>query len=52
VAVLPDGTKIVIDPRAAARLPSQFRLAVRGLGPLKHLDLELSGEEWGQLLYD
>ncbi len=52
VAVLPDRTKIVIDPKAAARLPSQFRLTVRGLGPLKHLDVELSGEEWGQLLYD
>ena len=52
VAVLPDRTKIVIDPRAAAQLPSQFRLTVRGLSPLKHLDLELSGEEWGQLLYD
>jgi hypothetical protein len=51
-AVLPDGTKLVVDPRAAARLPSRFRLTVRGLGPLKHLDLDLSGEEWGALLYD
>src|SRR2546426_7544846 len=51
-AILPDRTKIVIDPRAAARLPSRFRLTVRGLGPLKHLDLDLSGEEWGALLYD
>jgi len=51
-AVLPDRTKIVIDPRAAARLPSRFRLTVRGLGPLKHLDLDLSGVERGALLYD
>ncbi len=51
-AVLPDGAKIAIDPRAAARLPSRFRLTVRGLGPLKHLDLDLSGEQWGALLYD
>ena len=35
-AVLPDGTKIAIDPRAAARLPSRFRLTVRGLGRFKH----------------
>jgi len=51
-AVLPDTTRLVIDPRAAGRLPSRFRLTVRGLGPLKHLDLDLSGEEWGALLYD
>ena len=51
-AVLPDGTKIAIDPRAAARLPSQLRITVRGLGPMKHLDLDLTGEQWGALLYD
>jgi hypothetical protein len=51
-AVLPDGTKIAIDPRAAARLPSRFRLTVRGLGRFKHLDLDLTGEQWGALLYD
>jgi len=47
-----DGTKFLIDRRAAARLPSRFGLTVRGLGPLKHLDLELEGEQWGTLLYD
>src|ERR1700680_66080 len=35
-AVMKDGTKIGIDPRAAARLPSRFRLTVRGFGPFKH----------------
>ena len=50
--VLEDGTRILIDRRAAARLPSRFGLTVRGLGPLKHLDLELEGEQWGRLLYD
>jgi len=44
--------KIAIDPRAAARLPSRFRLTVRGLGRFKHLDLDLTGEQWGALLYD
>jgi len=46
-----DGTKFLIDRRAAARLPSRFRLTVRGLGPLRHLDLDLEAEQWGDLLY-
>lgn len=50
--VMDDGTKFLIDSRAAARLPSRFALTVRGLGPLKHLDLDLDGEQWGTLLYD
>jgi hypothetical protein len=33
-------------------LPSRFGLTVRGLGRLKHLDLDLAGEQWGTLLYD
>jgi hypothetical protein len=49
--VLDGDTTFLIDPRAAARLPASFGLTVRGLGPLKHLDLELDGEQWGQLLY-
>jgi len=50
-ATAPDGTRFSIDPRAARRLPSHFTMTVGGLGPRKHLDLELSGEEWGDLLY-
>jgi hypothetical protein len=50
--VLEDGTRFLIDRRAAARLPLRFGLTVRGLGPLKHLDLDLEGEQWGALLYD
>jgi len=49
---LDNGTKFLIDRRAAARLPSRFGLTLRGIGPLKHLDLELEGEQWGALLYD
>jgi len=48
--VLDDGTSFLIDRRAAARLPSRFGLTLRGR--LKHLDLNLRGEEWGTLLYD
>jgi hypothetical protein len=51
-ALLEDGTRILVDNRAAARLPARFGLTVRGLGPLKHLDLELDPEQWGELLYE
>jgi hypothetical protein len=50
-AVLEDGTRMLVDKRAAARLPTSFGLTVRGLGPMKHLDLELDSEQWGELLY-
>ena len=49
---LADGAELLVDPRAAARLPLRFGLTVRGFGPLKHLDLVLNGEQWGTLLYD
>ena len=51
-AVLADGTKLMVDRRAARRLPPRFGLTVRGMGPFRRLDLELSGEQWGTLLYD
>ncbi len=50
--VADDGTELIVDPRAAARLPARFGLTVRGFGPLKHLDLVLDGEQWGNLLYE
>lgn len=51
-ASLEDGTRFLVDRRAAARLPSRFALTVRGLGPFRHIDLDLDGEQWGALLYD
>ena len=45
------GGRVLIDKRAASRLPARFGLTVRGLGPLKHLDLALEAEDWGELLY-
>lgn len=51
-AVLSDGSTLLVDRRAASRLPSRFGLTVRGVGPFRRLDLDLSGEEWGVLLYD
>jgi hypothetical protein len=50
-ADLPDGTRFLVDPRVARRLPARVTLTVGGIGPRKHLDLALSGEEWGELLY-
>jgi hypothetical protein len=51
-AEIGEGAELLVDPRAAARLPKRFGLTVRGFGALKHLDLVLDGEQWGRLLYD
>ena len=51
-ATLEDGTKFLVDRRAAARLPARFALTMRGLGPFRHIDLDLDSEQWGALLYD
>ena len=50
-ATLQDGSPILIDARAAARLPARFGLTVRGRGSRKRLDLALDSDEWGELLY-
>lgn len=50
-ARLDDGAEILIDRRAASRLPSQFGLTVSGTGPFRRLDLELVPDDWGTLLY-
>lgn len=44
------GTQFLIDPRAARRLPAGLLLTARGRRR-KHIDLVLTGEEWGELLY-
>jgi len=51
-ASLDDGTRIFVDRRAAERLPPRFTLTVRGRGSRRRLDLNLTGEQWGALLYD
>ncbi len=50
-ARLDDGAEILIDRRAAARLPSRFGLTLSGSGPFRRLDLELDPDDWGTLLY-
>lgn len=49
--VLNDDIVFLIDRRAAMRLPPRLDLTLRGWGPFKHLDLDLDGEQWGELLY-
>ena len=49
--VTDEGGRVLIDRRAAAKLPERFGLTVHGLGPLRHLDLDLDPEVWGELLY-
>lgn len=47
----PDGLPVLIDRRAAARLPRRFGLTVKGLGRWKRLDLQLDPDQWGELLW-
>jgi hypothetical protein len=46
-----DGTRLLIDRRAAAKLPARFGLTTRGRGRWRHLDLGLEPDQWGDLLY-
>ena len=49
--VADDGTRLLIDRKAAARLPSRFGLTLRGWRRWQHLDLGLEPDQWGDLLY-
>jgi hypothetical protein len=46
-----EGCEVFIDARLVERMPSHARPTVRGLGPLRRLDLDLTGEQWAELLY-
>lgn len=45
------GCQVFLDARLSDRMPGQVPLTARGVGPFRHLQLELSGEQWGELLY-
>jgi len=32
-------------------MPAHLRFVQRGIGPFRHLDLDLSGEQWADVLY-
>jgi hypothetical protein len=45
------GRAVLLDARLRECMPRQVPLTARGLGPFRHLELDLSGEQWGELLY-
>jgi hypothetical protein len=42
---------IFIDARLVEHMPAQPRMTLRGLGPFRHIDLDLTGEQCAQRLY-
>jgi hypothetical protein len=46
-----DGREVLIDSRLVDRMPALLRFTHRGIGPFRHLDLDLSGEQWAEVLY-
>jgi hypothetical protein len=45
------GRDVFIDSRLVDRMPARAHLRVRGVGRFRHLDLDLTGEQWAELLY-
>ena len=43
--------EVFIDSRLVARMPARLRFVQRGVGPFRHLDLDLSSEQWAAALY-
>jgi hypothetical protein len=46
-----NGREVMIDSRLVDRMPAHLRFVQRGIGPFRHLDLDLSGEQWADVLY-
>ena len=46
------GRRILLDLRIMRYMPEKIPVTVSGLGPLRGLHLDFSGEEWARLLYD
>jgi len=46
-----EGLDVLLDARLLERMPAQPRITVRGLGPFRRLDLDLTGEQCAELLY-
>lgn len=45
------GHEVLLDSRLVDRMPTRLRLVQRGVGPFRHLDLDLSGEQSADVLY-
>jgi hypothetical protein len=48
---LVNGREVMMDSRLVGRMPERLRLVQRGMGPFRHLDLDLSSEQWADALY-
>lgn len=46
-----NGREVLIDSRLVDRMPAHLRFMQRGAGPFRHLDLDLSSEQWAAALY-
>lgn len=46
------GRRILLDRRIILRMPQEIPVTVGGIGPLRGLHLDFSGEEWARLLYE
>jgi hypothetical protein len=46
-----EGRQVWLDPRIKETMPRQIAITRRGIGPLRHLELNLNGDEWAELLY-
>jgi hypothetical protein len=46
-----EGREVLLDARLVMRMPAQVRFIVRGIGPFRRLDLDLTSEQWAELLY-
>jgi hypothetical protein len=45
------GRDVFIDTRLVGRMPAHLQFIERGFGPFRHLDLDLTGEQWADVLY-
>jgi hypothetical protein len=46
-----EGREVLLDSCLNDTMPRQIALTARGIGPLRKLGLDLSGEQWAELLY-
>jgi hypothetical protein len=46
-----EGREVLLDSRIQQAMPRQLPITRRGIGRLRHLALNFSGDEWAELLY-
>jgi len=45
------GRPVLLDSRLRTTLPRQIPITTAGIGPFRHLSLDLSGDQWAEILY-